>query len=171
MGGLTIGIILILLGASALTGVPLFNFIVAVVLIAVGLRLITGRSSPHVWHIDNPTMTSGDNDIDEVVIFSGLKKSFTSTHFKGGKVVMVFSGGDLDLTRVKTDGVAIDLEVSSVFSHTRIIVPNNWNIRSVANAFLGIVNTSAAREGSGPVVLTIHGEAAFGEIEVRKATI
>ena len=168
MGGLTIGIILILLGVSALTGLPLFNFIVAVVLIAVGLRLITGRSSPHVWHIDDPKTTSGDNGIDEVVIFSGLDKSFTTEHFKGGKIVTVFSGGDIDLSRVKADGTAIDLEISSVFSHTRIIIPKDWKVRSAANAFLGIVNTSNAQDGAGPVTLTLRGEAAFGEIEVRK---
>jgi predicted membrane protein len=168
MGGLTIGIILILLGISALTGVPLFNFIVAVILIAVGLRLITGRSSPHVWHIDNPKIASSEDSIDEVAIFSGLNKSFTTEHFKGGRVVMVFSGGDIDLTQAKADSGEIDLEVSSVFSHTRIVVPKEWKVRSTANVLLGMVNTRQAQGGDGPVTLTIRGEAAFGEIEIRK---
>jgi len=81
---------------------------------------------------------------------------------------MVFSGGEIDLTQIKTDATEIDLEVSSVFSSIEITVPKDWNVRSTAAAFLGNVDTHAAQGGDGSVTLTIRGEAVFGEIEVRK---
>ena len=79
MGGLIVGIILILIGISALTGIPLFGFLFAVVLIAIGIRMIAHRSVHSGWHWDyhdhdhdhdnhhhDTTPASGERSIDEV---------------------------------------------------------------------------------------------------------
>jgi predicted membrane protein len=81
---------------------------------------------------------------------------------------MVFSGGELDLTQIKTDETEIDLEISSIFSGIEIVVPKDWKVKSSANVFLGNVDTSAAQGGDSTITLHLHGEAVFGEIEVRK---
>lgn len=184
MGGLIIGIILILIGVSALTGISFFNFIVAIVLIMIGIRMVAGRSWHGAWrwndhpheHRNNFSSASDEDRIDEVAVFSPLNKSFTSEHFKGGKIVMVFSGGEIDLTQVKMVGVEVDLEISSVFSDIRIIIPKNWKLRTSAAAFLGSVDVQQAQgssdgdggDASNSVILNLRGEAAFGNIEVRK---
>jgi predicted membrane protein len=180
MGGLIVGIILILIGISALTGIPFFGFLFAVVLIAIGIRMIARRSVHSGWHWDDydhdhdynhdhtHKPASSERSIDEVAIFSPFNKSYTTEHFKGGKIVMVFSGGEVDLTQAKADGSEIHLEVSSVFSGVRITVPKDWKVKSTANVFLGNVDTSAAQGGDSTATLHLHGEAVFGEIEVRK---
>jgi len=172
MGGLIIGIILILIGLSALTGISFFGFIFAIILIAIGVRIIVRGYSRGEWrthgHQGNAAGSSGELSVDEVAIFSGLNKSFTAEHFKGGKIVMVFSGGQVDLTGVTTDLTEIDFEVSSVFSNITIIIPKDWKVRSVANAFMGGVDIHEAQGGDGSVTLTIRGDAAFGDIEVKK---
>jgi predicted membrane protein len=180
MGGIIVGIILILVGISALTGISFFGFIFAVILIAIGIRMIARRSVHSGWHWDDhdhghdhnhnhdTTPASGERSIDEVAVFSPLNKSYTAEHFKGGKIVMVFSGGEIDLTQAKADGTDIHLEVSSIFSGIEIVVPKDWKVVSTANVFLGNVDTSAAQGGDGSTTLIIHGEAVFGEIEVRK---
>jgi predicted membrane protein len=178
MGGIIVGIILILIGISALTGIPFFGFLFAIVLIAIGVRMIARRSVHSGWrwddydhdHDHNHThkTASGERSIDEVAIFSPLNKSYTAEHFKGGKIVMVFSGGEVNLTQIKTDETEIDLEISSIFSGIEIVVPRDWKVVSTANVFLGNVDTSAAQAGDGNITLIIHGEAVFGEIEVRK---
>jgi predicted membrane protein len=174
MGGIIIGIILILIGISVLTGIPLFGFLFAIVLIAIGIRMIARRSVHSGWHWDYHDHThthktaSGELNIDEVAIFSPLNKSYTVEHFKGGKIVMVFSGGEVDLTQIKTDETEIHLEVSSIFSGIQITVPKDWKVKSAANVFLGNIDTSAAQAGDGSVTLHLHGEAIFGGIEVRK---
>jgi predicted membrane protein len=180
MGGLVIGIILILVGVSALTGISLFNFIIAIVLIAIGIRMIAGRSmgGPGSWqwhhhggpdpHHGHGTVSSGDNRIDEVAVFSSLNKAFTGNNFKGGKIVAVFSSAEIDLTGVTAGGSSVGLEVSSVFSSVEITIPKSWNVRSSASMFLGNVDTHQAPDGDGSVTLTLRGEAVFGEIEIRK---
>lgn len=180
MGGFVVGIILILIGISALTGVPLFGFIFAVILIAIGVRMIVRRSGGSGWHWDDycydhnhdhnhaHKVASGERSIDEVAVFSPLNKTYTAEHFKGGKIVMIFSGGEIDLTQAKADGTEIHLEVSSVFSGIHIAVPKDWKVISTANVFLGNVDVSAAQGGDGIVTLHLHGEAVFGEIKMQK---
>jgi predicted membrane protein len=179
MGGLIVGIILILIGISALTGIPFFGFLFALVLIAIGVRMIARRSVADGWHWDDhhhdhghdhgtAAPASGERTIDEVAIFSALNRSYATEHFKGGKIVMVFSGGEIDLTQVKVDGSEIHLEVSSIFSGIQITIPKDWKVVSTANVFLGGVDTSNAQGGDGAVTLVIHGDAVFGGIEVRK---
>jgi hypothetical protein len=132
--------------------------------------MIARRSVHSGWHWDDhdTTPASGERSIDEVAVFSPLNKAYTTEHFKGGKIVMVFSGGEIDLTHATADGSEIHLEVSSVFSGVRITVPKDWKVVSTANVFLGNVDTTAAQGGDGSVTLHLHGEAVFGEIEVRK---
>ena len=178
MGGLIVGIILILIGISALTGIPLFGFFFAVILIYIGVRMISRRSVCGGWswddhghvheHHHEATRTSDERSIDEVAVFSSLNKALTTPNFKGGKIVMVFSGGEINLSQVKADGNDIHLEISSVFGGVEITVPKDWNIKSTANVFLGNVDISRAQGGDSATTLTIHGEAVFGEIEVKK---
>lgn len=190
-----VGIILILIGLSALTGLPLFNFIFAVVLVIIGIRLIMGHGfgfgGPRNWRRgNNGSANDGDQSQDqghayhghsyesqrassedwlnEVAVFSPLNKQNTSQNFKGGKIVMVFSGGTLDLRGAKAAGNEVELEVSSTFSSIEIIIPRNWKVRSMADAFAGHVDTRAAQDGEGEVTLILRGSAAFGEIEILK---
>lgn len=170
-----VGIILVLIGLSALTGISFFNFIFAIILIVIGVRLVMGRSLHDMWpwhghhyHHDSDKMGSGEDRIDEVAVFSPLNKRYTTEHFKGGKIVMVFSGAEIDLTQAKTDATDIDLEVSSVFSSVEITIPRDWKVISAVKVFAGNVDTHQAQGGDGPVTLTLRGDATFGQIEVRK---
>lgn len=170
-----VGIILVLIGLSALTGISFFNFIFAIILIVIGVRLIMRRSWHEAWRWDDHhyrhdcgKTESGEDRIDEVAVFSPLNKSYATEHFKGGKIVMVFSGAEIDLTQAKTDATAIDLEVSSVFSSVEITVPKDWKVTSVVKVFAGNVDTHQAQGGDGNVTLTLRGDATFGQIEVRK---
>jgi len=170
MGGLIVGIILICIGVTALTGIPLFGFFFAIILIYIGIRMISRRSASSTWHWDDcqSKTPSGERSIDEVAVFSSLNRSYPTEHFKGGKIVMIFSGGEIDLTQAKVNGSEIYLDVSSVFSGIRITVPKDWKVISTANVFLGNVDTHAVHGGDGTVTLHLYGEAVFGEIEIRK---
>lgn len=176
MGKLIIGLILILIGLSALTHVPvigvLVNVIIAVIFITIGVRIISRgahRGGWHGnWHGDHPHAMAGDDILDEVLIFSPIDKAITSQRFKGGKVVMVFSGGALDLSGVHAEGDTVELEVSAVFSGLEITIPKEWKVRSAASPVLGSVDLYGSDGGDGNVTLVLRGEAVFGEIKVRK---
>ena len=83
-----------------------------------------------------PHLANGASD--EVAVFSPLNKTYTAEHFKGGKIVMVFSGGEIDLTRAKIDGNDVHLEISSVFSGIEITVPKDWKVAPPRTSFSAI---------------------------------
>ena len=103
MGRIIIGVLLILIGISALTGLALFRFAFAAFIIVLGVHILMGREERHKkYHASSDELsTTSDDLLNEVAIFSPLNKHVTSQVFKGGKVVVVFGGGDIDLSKAK----------------------------------------------------------------------
>lgn len=66
--------------------------------------------------------------IDEVAIFGGGHKTFTSETFKGGNITAVFGGHEIDLTQCKLAEGENVLDVLTIFGGCEIIVPRDWNI-------------------------------------------
>jgi predicted membrane protein len=163
MGRIIAGTILILVGISALFGVSLMKFALAFILIAIGVRILSGRRRHH-WDFESATATSEDL-LNEVAIFSPVNKTVSSNNFKGGKIVMVFSGGKIDLSQAKTSEKNISLEVVAVFGGGKIIIPKNWKVNSQGTAIFGGYNNKV-EAGSDEVVLNIKGAAIFGGIEI-----
>lgn len=112
-------------------------------------------------------MVLGHKDqFDEVNIFSGSKRVYTSQQFKGGKITNVFGGGNLDLRQCHSDGAVI--EIITIFGGCDIIVPENWNVSMNATAIFGGFEDKRPKgtERSGPV-LVIRGLTLFGGGQVR----
>jgi len=164
MRRIIIGVVLILLGISALTGVSLLNFIVAFILIWVGIRIIA-RHSHREWRAEGEGTVSREDSINEVAVFSSLNKTVVSDDFRGGRVVLVFAGGEVDLSQAKTTRPTVDLEVVAVFGGGKLIIPKGWSVNSSgASIFGGVENRTEKGEGS--VILNLKGTAVFGGIEV-----
>jgi predicted membrane protein len=164
MWRIIIGVFIILLGVSALTGVSLFNFFFAIILIAIGVRILNGRRrGGESW---DKKVISHEDELNEVAIFSPLEKEIISEHFAGGKVVMIFAGGEIDLRQVKTTAKEIDLEVVAIFGGARIVIPKEWSVNTSKNTaiFGGVSN--GAEKGTGDIVLNLKGAAIFGGLEI-----
>jgi predicted membrane protein len=108
-----------------------------------------------------------DEFIDSTTVFGGVKKNILSKNFRGGDVVSVFGGTELDLTNADfKDGV--ELEVTSIFGGTKLIVPANWEIKSNIVTVLGGVEDKRPRmAGSSPAkVLRLTGTTFIGGVEI-----
>jgi hypothetical protein len=159
-----IGALIIILGISALFGVFLFKFAIALIIIAVGIRVITGPSRGHDYWSFGTTAVSDQDFINEVAVFSSLNKTIKSENFKGGKAVMVFAGGEINLSEVKVTGNEVKMELTAVFGGCKLIVPSNWRVNSQGVGIFGGYASKAS--GEGDVVLTIKGAAIFGGVEI-----
>lgn len=108
--------------------------------------------------------------IDSTVIMAGVKRTVTSKKFKGGDIVNIFGGTEVNLMQADFED-KIDLEVTQVFGGTKLIIPANWEIRSELVTMFGSVEDKRsfqANVGAEPgklVVLT--GTTIFGGIEIR----
>ena len=109
-----------------------------------------------------------NNDVLEVVsIFGSVKKNILSKSFRGGEIVSVFGGAEINLTQADIDTVA-ELEIVQIFGGTKLIIPSNWNVRSEAVAILGGVEdkreiSSGTAAGK---TLIIKGTTIFGGIDI-----
>lgn len=115
------------------------------------------------------TLPKSDDYLDTVSIFGGVTKRVFSKDFKGGEIVNIFGGSEIDFTQADINGRII-LNVTQVFGGTKIIVPSHWQVVSdLAAVFGGIddkrnVNTHVTNMDK---VLVLKGTSIFAGIEIR----
>jgi hypothetical protein len=160
---LILGLILIVLGISALTGGFVLKFLFAMILIILGIRLLYGKRGGYSWGDKNSV---SEDFINEMAIFSPINKKVVSQNFKGGKIIAIFGGGEIDISEVKTDQKNIDMEFTAIFGGGKLIVPKGWKINSRGTAIFGGYDNKTALEGSEQVILNLRGTAIFGGIEI-----
>jgi predicted membrane protein len=154
-------------------------------LLAVGLSFILGKrtrkplastdtntflSSESITSDTTGRIDTGDDIIDAAAIFGSVKKNIYSKNFKGGEIVNVFGGSEINLMHADFSG-QIKLEIVNIFGGTTLIVPPHWQIRSEAAAILGAIEDKR-REPAGidmDKVLIIEGTVIFGGIDIKSA--
>ena len=127
-----------------------------------------------------PTVSNGDEEpktgnyssedfIDNTSIFGGIKKTILAKNFKGGDIVNIMGGTEINLSQADIQGIA-ELEITQVFGGTKLIVPAHWEVKQeVVALFGGIedrrpiqqVNINPAK------VLILKGTTLFGGIEIK----
>ena len=175
----------------------LHRFILPGVLILIGIAIISGRGrGPGRWHprwhedweknwdkkrwkygMSGNVATgfsttreaySSEDFIDSTSIFGGVHKKIVSKTFKGGDIVTMMGGTEIDLSQADFTGM-IRLDVTQIMGGTKIIVPSHWEVRSEVNAiFAGFEDK---RQQPAVVnlekILIIDGTSIFGGIELK----
>lgn len=105
--------------------------------------------------------------LDLVAVFGAVKKVVFSKNFRGGEVVCVFGGSEINLTQADFEGI-VKLEIVAIFGGAKLIVPANWQIRSEAAAILGGIDDKRdpAVSANSDKVLVLDGAAICGGIEI-----
>jgi predicted membrane protein len=118
---------------------------------------------------DYESYSNREDYIDSVGIFGGIKKNILSKDFKGGDIVCVFGGAEINLSQAEIKGHVV-LEVVNIFGGTKLIVPANWEIKSEMVAILGGIEDRRLQQTNttnGVDVLVIKGTSIFGGIEIK----
>ena len=154
------------------------------VLICIGILFIFRPRKKKNWKAcgqkkNGPTQVEGinrddaqytqDDIIDSTCIFSGAKKVILSKNFRGGDMVNIFGGCELDLTQADMTNPA-ELEVTAIFGGATLVVPSNWALKSEAvTIFGGISDKRKFPEVSEPTnkTLILKGTIIFGGIEIK----
>lgn len=133
------------------------------ILIILGISFIFRKK--HRKHASNSDNT--DTFFDELVIFGGSEKKYTSNNFRGGRLSAVFGGSEIDLRGAKPEDGAV-IEIFCMFGGVEIFVPQNWKINLNATAVFGGVSDSRSNISSDPVA-TVHikGFVMFGGGEIK----
>lgn len=159
-----LGILIILVGLSTLVEFPFFRIAFAVFIIWLGFRVLSGQTrgsatwvKKHAWSEDT---------LNRALIFSGIDAKVTSSAFRGGEVVAVFGGGQIDLSAVKSKKTTIEMEIVAVFGGLKLIVPDSWSVRSEGVSLLGDFANHTKIKSKKTTELLLKGAAVFGGVEV-----
>lgn len=146
-------------------------------LIAVGLFIIMRPRNK--WRQEVRTSTgetiedtgsfSKDDFVESTSIFGGSKKIIISKNFKGGDLVNIFGGTELDLSQADFSGVAV-IELTTIFGGTKLLVPSNWSVKSEAVTIFGGIEDKRRMQAvieNSDKTLVVKGTVIFGGIDIK----
>jgi predicted membrane protein len=111
-----------------------------------------------------------DGFIEEINVFGGSKRRLDTTIFRGGEVVNVFGGTELDLRGTTLSDEKNVLEVICVFGGMHLIVPSDWTVHVETTALFGgwsDKRETISIEDKGKNELFVKGVTVFGGGEIR----
>lgn len=116
----------------------------------------------------NATGSGFDNWVEAVTVFGNIKKRVYSKNFKGGDVVSIFGGVEINLTQADFNG-AVSIEMTQIFSGAKLIIPPHWQIRSEMIAIFGGIEDKRPPQThyDENKVLILNGTTFFGGLEIK----
>jgi predicted membrane protein len=139
------GIILLIIGVRLVLddfgiGHIVFHTLWPVIIIAIGglmvWQAIAPNSSPLNGQADNwrerlnqwRRGDSSGSDFNQIAIFGGFKRRFTAKNFRGGSVMAVMGGYEIDLRQAGIEGDSATIDATSIMGGGEIKVPDNWRV-------------------------------------------
>jgi predicted membrane protein len=141
-------------------------------LIAVGVIIISRRGRHHSkeFRFIGQDGTIESEYADDISIFGGGMKRFSSKNFKGGTLTAIFGGSEIDLTAAEMSPEGAVIDAFTMFGGTKLIVPGNWQIKSDAVSIFGGFNDKRHIKPE-PTIdnkrLLIKGFVMFGGVEIK----
>lgn len=165
----TSGIILLIIGSyfKFMEWTDWRDFFWPIVAIAAGLIILLNNSK----NKRQAKQQEGTDRLDLVSLFGSGSKIVSSFNFKGGDVVSIFGGSEVDFTDSRLSDNGAVLEVISIFGGTTIVVPPHWNVDITASSIFGGFKDSReginTNNGSNEPKLIIKGVSIFGGGEIK----
>lgn len=179
-------LILILIGTIFLINEFVFldelrRFILPIILIGSGLFFIfrpkktydyiqyDATGNPLETPLPGGVVPSNEDFIDTTAIFGGCKRKVYSKTFRGGDMVNIFGGSEIDLTQADFTGTAV-IEATTLFGGATLLVPSHWNVISNAVAILGEVKDKRVMTNipdNSNKTLIIKGTVIFGGVDIK----
>lgn len=159
-----LGIVIILIGLSMIGGFHIFNLLIALLIIWLGVKLLTGKSPSGFY--SSGKSSAHEDFIKRFLVFSGVNKKIVSDNFEGAEIGVVFGSCEFDLSEVKTDKKEIELNLVAVFSGIKIKIPKNWNVKTDGMGIMGGFDNATMASSKGLVTVRVKGVAIFGGVEI-----
>jgi predicted membrane protein len=124
------------------------------------------------WHFGEGENYNEDR-VESVTFMGAIKKNILSKDFKGGDVVTVFGGTELNLSQAEIKGQAT-LEVVQVFGGVSLILPAHWIVKSELVSVFGSIEdkrpNSPVNTGQPEQILILRGTVIMGGMEIKSYT-
>lgn len=151
-------------------------------IIAVGLIFILrSRSRYHYTFFSNDKENTGTGEgitepeqlkedfVEATSVFGGVSKTIVSKNFRGGDIVVVFGGSELNFNQADMQEPAV-INFTVVFGGAKLIVPPHWIVRTEMSPLFGGIEDKRNYQASSvsqEKILVLKGTVLFGGIEVK----
>lgn len=153
------------------------------ILIAAGIAMIWSRfevpnfpTPPADAGIAGMGTVSGTNSyetLNEYALFGGIERRMHTNSFRGGSIVSVFGGVEVDFLSADIEGQEAVIYVEAIFGGIELRVPERWKVVFQGQSIFGGYSDEtrpplADTPGSTPrKTLILRGKAVFGGINVK----
>lgn len=162
--GLIIGILLLLCAQDILSFELLWELLVPVIIILIGLKMILGTTNNKKIKELQQNASKKPNCF---AAFSGQKMSFEGQVFDGAELNAVFGAVSLDLTGaiIETDCL---VNATAIFGGVNIVVPDGVNVKITSNSVFGGASDKRHKRAieNAPTVY-INATCLFGGAEIK----
>ncbi len=170
--GLLVGVVLLLYAQGVLKFASVWQMLIPLVIILVGLRLIF--ASPFRWNASERVKVLKRDEsayVKDSVAFSSHKLNFDGQVFRGAVLDAVFGSISCDLRNaiIQEDCV---ITASAVFAGIDIMVPDYVHVEIASETFFGGVSDKRHRavamgdQHNRPITLFIEANCIFGGIDI-----
>ena len=115
------------------------------------------------------TTDSKEDFVDATSIFGGTKKNILSKNFKGGNIVNIFGGTEINLGQAEIQGQAV-IDTTTIFGGFKLIIPSHWAVKSEAAVVFGGIEdkrTLPVTTNNPEKILLLKGTVIFGGIDIK----
>ena len=139
------------------------------ILIFIGISMLMRGSRRSNFLKMRAAGQSSENFVRASAIFGGNEQKVVSSNFKGGDIMSLFGGVELDLRQAHISPDGCTLHVTSLFGGVEILVPPNWDLLiSGTPIFGGIESRNSVDDGElKKEKVHIKCTVAFGGIEIK----
>lgn len=113
---------------------------------------------------------SHEETLDVVAVFGAVRRNVYSKNFKGGEIVSVFGGAEINLSQASFQEKQIVIESVQIFGGAKMIIPADWVIHNEAVAVFGGIEDKRPQPTSITApekMLVLKGFVMFGGIEIK----
>jgi predicted membrane protein len=160
-----------------------FQTIWPVIVIAIGGLMVWQAIAPHSSPLSGQAATlrgrinqwregdSSDSDFNQLAILGGFKRRVTAKNFRGGRVMAVMGGYEIDLRQAGIDGDSATIDATSIMGGGEIKVPDTWRISmdgiGLFGAYVDETHQLPATDGTPQKHLIVKGIAFMGGVVVK----
>ena len=180
-GGRTSGFLLagfgtlLLLSQLGLLPFDFWDFFWPALLIVIGFRMLmrSSQGSPLVYDDEQGGSASAGGSPDETVqaiaVLGGSTRRSTSSNFRGGDLVALMGGCDIDLRRARIQGEPAVIDAFAFWGGIEVRVPEDWTVTVEGLALIGAYEDSTHTQADvGPKQeLIVKGFAIMGGVEIK----
>jgi len=133
-----------------------------------GLPAVEGDAATMTERDPNRPLADYQEVIDITAVFGGVKKNVLTKTLRGGEIVAVMGGAEVNLLQSDFEG-KIRLECTNVMGGTKLIIPADWDVHSeIVSIFGGIDDKRPPVAAPAPgKILFLEGTCFMGGVEIR----